>query len=337
MAIPTTRASFKDYCLRALGSGVIQINVSDAQVEDRIDEALYLYQQKHMDAVVRTYISHKITTSTMTLASASTGTFEVGEHILGSTSNSQGHVSSVTNSTSLQFWTISTAPDGVLPEDVYADTARRSFVDGEVVTGITSGATATVSANGIVYGDMDNRYLTLDENVISVVRVFPPFDSRLSADILFDPQSQFNMSLMSSFTANSMIPYFVGRSHQQLINDLLRGRPGMRFQRHMNRLYVDVSFTSNFLPGQYIVIEGYRAIDPGDFPAVWSDQWLQRYSIALVKRQWAGHLSKYGGIALPGGVTLNGHQMMSEAVQEITDLEEQLKNEYQEPPIFFVG
>ena len=44
MAIPTTRATFKDYCLRNLGFGVIDINVSDAQVDDRIDEALqYLH------------------------------------------------------------------------------------------------------------------------------------------------------------------------------------------------------------------------------------------------------------------------------------------------------
>ena len=43
MAIPTTRATFKDYCLRNLGFGVIDINVSDAQVDDRIDEALQYF------------------------------------------------------------------------------------------------------------------------------------------------------------------------------------------------------------------------------------------------------------------------------------------------------
>ena len=40
MAIPTTKATFKSYCLRALGFGVIDINVSDDQADDRIDEAL---------------------------------------------------------------------------------------------------------------------------------------------------------------------------------------------------------------------------------------------------------------------------------------------------------
>ena len=40
MAIPTSKSTFKDYCLRALGSGVIDINISDDQADDRIDEAL---------------------------------------------------------------------------------------------------------------------------------------------------------------------------------------------------------------------------------------------------------------------------------------------------------
>ena len=51
MAIPTTRTQFKDYCLRSLGFGVIDINVSDAQVEDRIDEALQYFAQYHYDGV----------------------------------------------------------------------------------------------------------------------------------------------------------------------------------------------------------------------------------------------------------------------------------------------
>ena len=40
MAIPTTRDEFKAHCLRALGDPVIEINVSDDQVDDRVDQAL---------------------------------------------------------------------------------------------------------------------------------------------------------------------------------------------------------------------------------------------------------------------------------------------------------
>ena len=61
MAIPTTRATFKDYCLRNLGFGVIDINVSDAQVDDRIDEALQYFAQYHYDGIEKMYLKYNIT------------------------------------------------------------------------------------------------------------------------------------------------------------------------------------------------------------------------------------------------------------------------------------
>ena len=51
MAVPSTKATLKSYCLRNLGSGVIDINVSDDQVDDRVDEALQFYQEYHADAI----------------------------------------------------------------------------------------------------------------------------------------------------------------------------------------------------------------------------------------------------------------------------------------------
>jgi hypothetical protein len=36
----TTRDGLKNYALRALGAPVLEINVDDDQIEDRIDEAL---------------------------------------------------------------------------------------------------------------------------------------------------------------------------------------------------------------------------------------------------------------------------------------------------------
>jgi hypothetical protein len=49
------------------------------------------------------------------------------------------------------------------------------------------------------------------------------------------------------------------------------------------------------------------------------------------------NLSKYGGIALPGGVTLDGRAILSEANQEIKDLELEVQETYQEPVSFIVG
>ena len=61
MARPNSRATLIDYCLRRLGAPVIEINVDDDQIEDRIDDALQFYQEYHSDAIQRTYLKHQIT------------------------------------------------------------------------------------------------------------------------------------------------------------------------------------------------------------------------------------------------------------------------------------
>jgi len=321
MALPNTREEFKAYCLRAIGAPVLQINVDDAQLEDRIDEAIYLYQQFHMDAVMKDYISFLVTASTMRFTGA-TPAFQNNEPLRGATSNATGDVYKTVSANTIEF---------------VGASKNIMFVPGETVTGQWSGATGTIAANGIVLGAVDNEYFTLPDEVISVTRVFPPFDSRMSADILFDPQNQFNISLLSSFTTNSIVPYVIGRQYQQLINDTFRGRPLMRFERHMNRIHIDVDWKTVFRPGAYLVIEAYRAIDPTVYGEVWTDRWLQRYTIALFKRQWGMNLSKYNGIALPGGVTLDGKTMFADAETEIQKLEEELRTTYELPIIFTIG
>ena len=60
MAKPNTRQELIDYCLRSLGHPVIEINVDDDQLEDRVDEAIQYYQEYHGDAVVRNLLKHQV-------------------------------------------------------------------------------------------------------------------------------------------------------------------------------------------------------------------------------------------------------------------------------------
>lgn len=63
MATPNSRQSLIDFCLRRLGAPVIEINVDDDQIEDKVDDALQMYQEFHSDATYRTYLKHIITQS----------------------------------------------------------------------------------------------------------------------------------------------------------------------------------------------------------------------------------------------------------------------------------
>ena len=61
MAAPTSRDTLIEHCKRRLGDPVIEINVDDDQVSDRVDEALQYYQEFHSDATHRTYLKHLVT------------------------------------------------------------------------------------------------------------------------------------------------------------------------------------------------------------------------------------------------------------------------------------
>ena len=65
--------------------------------------------------------------------------------------------------------------------------------------------------------------------------------------------------------------------------------------------------------------------------------WLKKYATALIKRQWGENMKKFGGIQLPGGVTLNGDQIFSEAINEIATIEEEMQVRYELPPTFMTG
>jgi len=66
MAQPATRQQLKDYALRRLGDPVIEINVDDAQVEDRLDDALQFFAEYHFDGVQKQFYKHQLTSDDMT-------------------------------------------------------------------------------------------------------------------------------------------------------------------------------------------------------------------------------------------------------------------------------
>ena len=57
---------------------------------------------------------------------------------------------------------------------------------------------------------------------------------------------------------------------------------------------------------------------------VWNDRFLKKYATALIKLQWGNNLSKFSGIQMPGGVTLDGVRIAEEARAEIKEVEEDL-------------
>ena len=88
---------------------------------------------------------------------------------------------------------------------------------------------------------------------------------------------------------------------------------------------------------QFLIIECYRKVDPESYTDIYDDIYLKRYVTALIKRQWGANLSKFSGVAMLGGVTMNGETIYSQAQEEITRLEEQIQLAFETPIDYMMG
>jgi len=125
--------------------------------------------------------------------------------------------------------------------------------------------------------------------------------------------------------------------HLDYLSHILVGEKPLRFNQHQNRLYIDMDWTNDIAADEFLVIECYRKLDPDTFTDVYNDLYLKRYAIALIKRQWGANLSKFNGVAMLGGVTMNGEAIYSQAIEEIQNLEEQIQLAYETPVWGMIG
>lgn len=232
-----TRQQLIDYCLRALGDPVVDINVESQQVEDRVDEAIEYFRQYHYDGIEKVYLKHEITQT-----------------------------------------------------------------------------------------DIDNKFITLPDLVYGISRVFPIASGTSTSKSIFDLQYQLRLNDLYDLTSTSIIYYSQVMSHLALLDMELNGHPIYRFNRLDGKLYIEASWQDEMQIGNYVLVECYRALDPTTTPKVYGDTWLKHYLTALIKKQWAVNLKKFQGLQLPGGVTIDGASLYTEAIEEIKELEDEMLN-----------
>lgn len=317
MSSPSSRQTLIDYCLRKLGFPVLEINIDDDQLEDRIDEAFQFYREFHYDAVELVYLKAQVTPSLVQIAGVNAASFTNGERITGATSGATAIVHSNVSSNRFQVYQVT-----------------GTFTSSETITGGTSGTSATLSS--ITLGSYDNKYFTISDAVTGVNKVLQLSNSSNSIG-MFDVRYQLMLNNIQSLTNTDIIYYTQLKTHLNLLNDLMTGQKPMQFNRHMNRLYVDMDWTSDVLLDNYIIVECYRILDPDTFTDVYNDYFLKRYATALIKQQWGINMKKFEGVQLPGGVTLNGQKIYDEATEELQQLRDEAEKTFQLPVDFFTG
>ena len=268
MATPATRETLKQYALRALGKPVIEINVDDDQLEDRLDEALQYFAQYHYDGVQRAYLKYQYT---------------------------------------------------------QADKDR-----------MTADSTESITKNSVTTSWKEgNNFLVVPESVISVINIFT-FSNKSNMN-LFDVRYQLRLNDLYDFSSTSIINYDIVLRHLDFLDHILVGEKPLRFNQHDNRLYIDMDWKNDLAVGEFIVIEAYRKMDPETHTDVYNDIYLKRYVTSLFKKQWGANLSKFDGVAMIGGVTLNGRQIYSEALQDIDKLETEIRSTFELNPAMIMG
>ena len=246
MAQPTSREEFKEWCLRKLGKPVIEINVDDDQVDDRIDEALSYYHDYHFDGTEKMYVKRQITQK-----------------------------------------------------------------------------------------DIENGWIPVPENVIGVVNIFP-IAGNLTGSGIFSANYQFVLNNLHDFVNYDMINYYMSFQNLAFMQEILSGRQPIRYNRHMNKLHVDVS-KDKLNVGDYLVYECYQVLDPEYYTDVWKDRWLQNYATAKIQEAWGRNLTKFTGMNLPGNVQFNGEKILDDAREDIKRMEDEMISSYSLPIHDLVG
>ena len=285
MAKPNSRATLISYCKRELGHPVIEINVDDDQVDDRIDEALQFYQEYHHDAIEKVYLKHKVTGSSLTLSASVAGNFTVGETITGGTSGASAVIKTASGTT-INY--------------AYLVDINKAFAASETITGGTSSATATISS--ITKGNIENGYVTIPDLVTNVVKVFPINDTDTSTINMFDVKYQMHLNDMFSLGyMGSLLEYEMTKQWLSLL-DMIIGTSDKYFDfaRHRNTLRIDMDWSEEVDVDSYLIFECYRILDPDTYTDIYNDYFLKKYSTALIKRQWGTNLIKFEGMTMPG-------------------------------------
>ena len=269
-----TKLQLIEYCLRKLGHPVVQINVTDDQVDDCFEQSIETWWHFHPDGLEKVYLKHKITGSKITVSDAS------GLHIGDTIMTGVGTPNPDTGTTAL----IHAINGNVL--EIEQQTGVNRFSVNDVISCVNKTITPITITN-IVLGDMDNRWVPTSDLVYGVTRVLPfgggSGGTTSSSRSMFDLQYQMRLNNMADLTSTSIAYYVEAMTHLGMLDQMLNGPNMFRFNRLTNKLYIEAAWGSEVHCGDFVIAECYVATDPESNARVYGDPWLRKHLIANIK------------------------------------------------------
>jgi hypothetical protein len=187
----------------------------------------------------------------------------------------------------------------------------------------------------ITQTEKTNKYVVIPPAITGVTKLFQIVTGSTS-NVLSANYIMASDAVWQAMRGTGMVNYQMLMNYRSLIDGMMNVEKPIRFQRTTGKLRIDTDW-ANINIGDYVVIEGYSAIDPLTNTLIWSDEFLQDLAVAYIKRETGMVLSKYSGVQLPGGITLDGRTMLEDAKQEIEQLEIDLRDRWSLPPMMSYG
>ena len=304
MAKPTTRAEFKTYCLRRLGFPVIEINVDDDQVDDRIDDALAFFNDYHYDGTEKIFMKHRIT----------------AEDIDRRWIHCPDAVTFVTN-----VFPFDDSNSSINMFDLRYQLRLHDLYDFTSVSYVSYEMTMQhiQTLNLLFSGKPQFRFNRLQNKLF--LDIDWSSDREVGEYVIVECYRQLqpdSVTLTGTVTCTNTSNTVTGTAtvfdREILENDVLVIGGEEKQVRHILSpteltLYSPVSSNKTAVS---LVKTGLSD--------VWNDRFLKKYATAKIKYQWGSNLSKFAGIQMPGGVTLDGVRIMQEAEAEIEKIEEEM-------------
>ena len=181
------------------------------------------------------------------------------------------------------------------------------------------------------------NYIPIPSHVVGIHKVFGMVGNSIRSN-LFGIEYRMFLNDLYAFGSLDILNYFMTKQYLETLDMVLNNGSFQQFRytQRRDRLYLDID--KDFLQeGQNLLIEAHRMIDPNDATEMYNDLFVKRYATSLLKKQWGQNLIKYNNVQLPGGVTLNGRELYTDALAEIEKIEGEVLSKYAIPPMDMIG
>ena len=231
--------------------------------------------------------------------------------------------------------------DGVYPtflkyevteDDIKRGRSRGGNTDNVGIT--TQTATSTIDGQSVSFTfNETSNYLQVPPDILGITKVFHFDGTNRMASGMFSLKYQLFLNDVYFYGSTELMTYAMTKTYLEDIDHLLTTEKQIRFNQRQDRLYLDIDWGSETV-GNFIVIDCLRAIDTEQ---IYNAPFVKRYFTALIKKQWGANLLKFRGTKLPGGIELNGREIYDEGVKELQELRDRMTQDYEMPPLDFIG